>query len=657
MRELLRMREESGIEDNEEVSSLLEAYLLTGDCDLYEAIEMRIKHEWAKKIASDDPFDQPEPESLGNDGVMIGRLKDSGLPFYWLEEDINKGLLISGDIGSGKTNAAMYIASGLHKKGCSIWIYDPRFDYVSMIRAIPRLLRVPWERLRFNVLKPPENVPVSRWSAVFADCFCHVYGLWIASSNFLLDCLAKLYKLYDGTGFWPSLYDLDLFLASLNLRPMSKDEMYRDTIRDRTRAIISMAGQIFSCNTGFDFDGLSWGSDMLFDFSGCPEQLRQFLTYMLMHYVYLYRQYSPNSGGYLPLIHILDESRGLILQRKTDYVSDIDHLATRSRPFNISYIYIEQLLSQVSQAITSNTRLKLVFNSQGRELLYAREILGLTWDQVKALRKLPVGTCIAVLGGDRCTKPLLLEIPRFESDGISKEEVESWTERSLELLNRSVTERSSFLEELIKRSKAEKEGYLTPDERRLLRDVNSHPFLFISERRERLGLSWQKINTALSRLERKGFIELIPVNLGKRGQPPKLLELKPKALEWLKREGEPISKFVKGGIVHAYWSWRIASSLEKKGYKTELEAELKPGLFCDCLARADSRVIAIEVECSDNGLRNVEKYLPFIDFIEVIVAVDGKVEKLKSGLETLEPELNNKLRIVDVRDLVSELDE
>ncbi len=187
------------------------------------------------------------------------------------------------------------------------------------------------------------------------------------------------------------------------------------------------------------------------------------------------------------------------------------------------------------------------------------------------------------------------------------------------------------------------------------------PFLFTTQRREQLKLSWRKMSTALNKLERKGFIQVAPVNLGRKGKPPKLIELRPKAHSWLKQDGEPITKLPKGGIVHAYWCWRIAELFKGKGYKADLEAELKSGVYCDCLASKDGEVVAIEVECSSNGLRNAEKYASFINFVDqVIVAVDANppgrqkqaVQELNRGINAMG--LHGKVEGVGVRDLLHE---
>ena len=221
-----------------------------------------------------------------------------------------------------------------------------------------------------------------------------------------------------------------------------------------------------------------------------------------------------------------------------------------------------------------------------------------------------------------CENPYIATIPEVgypppmpEMESRLREISASKYNRSLDEIGKEFEERRLAFQEMATASQkkgAEREDSkgLSANEEIFLRDVHTRPFVLLTRRYEDLSARISK--SAASRIKIKlaklGFVEEIPLNLGKKGGQPKLLKLTDKGCEYLKLDS-PYKNMGKGGFEHIFWQNAIAQNYRNQGYKVTIEDSVGRDA-ADLGMEKDGIRIAIEVTLhSENVARNVERDL------------------------------------------------
>jgi len=264
-RNLLDLAKRNDALDNPEVRKLVLAAGLSGNesvrSSAAKAVLGKSVQHWRY------PFDRQT--TFGD--VELGE-SFQGNRFYLSQRDLVKHLLAVGQSGSGKTTLFYKL---MDEVDVPFWAFDLKQDYRYLAQEM-ELLVLPWSRLKFNPLKPPEDVPPRRWAQVFSEIFGHATALLSGSKNYLMKKIIRLYRLYGlferMEPPYPSLHELQLLIQSEDVNFVRKQSNYRDTVLNRLEAMNLVTGTVFDCSQGysietllernvvFEFDGLSRGT-------------------------------------------------------------------------------------------------------------------------------------------------------------------------------------------------------------------------------------------------------------------------------------------------------------------------------------------------------------------------------------------------------------
>jgi len=165
----------------------------------------------------------------------------TGSTYSLAQDDLTQHLLAVGQSGAGKTTLFYNLIDQLT---VPFWSFDVKQDYRHLIHDRDDLLVLPWKELKFNPLKPPQDVPPRRWAQVFAELFGHATALLSGSKNYLMQAIIQLYQLYDlfqeVAPPYPSLHELQLLAERENINYMRTSSDYRDRILNGRRPRWSM---------------------------------------------------------------------------------------------------------------------------------------------------------------------------------------------------------------------------------------------------------------------------------------------------------------------------------------------------------------------------------------------------------------------------------
>ena len=150
---LLRLADQSGILDDEEVQKLVLASGVSNNEHLQDTASKAVLGKSVEQYRY--PFD----DSHRYGDIYLGETFRNQ-PFYLSQRDLTKHLLSVGQSGSGKTTLFYNLMSEVDQ---SFWAFDLKQDYRHIAQDID-LLVLPWTKLKFNPLKPPEGVTPRRWA-------------------------------------------------------------------------------------------------------------------------------------------------------------------------------------------------------------------------------------------------------------------------------------------------------------------------------------------------------------------------------------------------------------------------------------------------------------------------------------------------------------
>jgi len=558
--------------------------------------------------------------------------------FYHIsQEDLPKHLLVVGQSGSGKTTLFYNLMYEVEKP---FWAFDLKQDYRHLIQGL-ELLVLPWTKLKFNPLKPPEDVPPRRWAQVLSEIFGHSTALLSGSKNYLMKKIIELYRLYglfdQVSDPYPSLHELELLIKKDKMNYVRKTSDYRDTLLNRLEAMNLVAGTIFDCNQGYAVDELL-SKNVVFEFDGLSRDVQNFLMEILFAYVYEYRIAQNHRNQVLNHLFFLDEGKRVfsVYKERQDAagIPEIDELTAKMREFGEGLVVADQEASKLTDSIKANTHTKLLLPTADQKQFQAvTEAMNLSERQSEFAQKLETGEAVVQVGG-RSPVPVNLhnyQLDKTVSDReLEKRQTEKWSQ-----LNHEKRKTTRAFDDRIAPGRSEEvpeteipddptETQLSHGGDRLLKDVVKNPFKPLTERYQRFSSSY-KGNKAKNELVDQGI--LIERNVKTGDGKRKLLQLTEKGRDYVENNLDlNVGHRGRGGIVHRYWQHRIEEAFEEQGWSAFVEK-----FDADVYVNMGNTELVIEVAMGDNPreIRHVEKHLDK-DFIVWIAARNTEI---RDGLQ------------------------
>jgi DNA-binding MarR family transcriptional regulator len=558
------------------------------------------------------------------------------LPFGLSHEELTKHLLAVGQSGSGKTTLFYSLMDEIEKP---FWAFDLKQDYRHLIGHMD-LLVLPWTELRFNPLKPPEEVPPRRWAQVFAEIFGHATALLSGSKNYLMKKILELYRLYNlfnqVSEPYPSLHELEMLIKSEGINYVRKQADYRDTLINRLEAMNLVAGTIFECSQGYSIPE-SLNRNVVFEFDGLSRDVQNFLMEILFAYVYEYRLGQNQRDQGLNHIFFLDEGKRVfsVYKERQDAsgIPAVDELTAKMREFGEGLVVADQEASKLTDSIKANTYTKALLPTAGTKQFQAMtEAMNLSERQAEFAQDLEVGKAVIQVGS-RDPVPVNLKNYQVEKT-VSDRELEKSQRSTWEHLAYEPRKNTQSFDQKLAPGRSDElpekeipedptEVDLSSEANRLLEDVVENPFKPLTERYDRFPSSY-KGNKAKNKLVNQGVVVEREV---KNGENRKLLQLTEKGRDYVEEGTELDSAHAgRGGIIHRYWQHRIRDAFEEAGWHAFIEK-----FDADVYVNMGSTELAVEVTMGDNPreIQHVEKHLDK----EFLVWIACRTQEIQERLE------------------------
>jgi hypothetical protein len=577
------------------------------------------------------PFDTdtlavPDPTNQVTLGTAL-----TGSHYTLQEDDLTQHLLAVGQSGAGKTTLFYNLIDQLT---APFWSFDVKQDYRHLIHDRDDLLVLPWKELKFNPLKPPQDVPPRRWAQVFAELFGHATALLSGSKNYLMQAIIQLYQLYDlfqeVAPPYPSLHELQLLAERENINYMRTSSDYRDRILNRVEAMNLTAGTVFDCSEGYPVEDLLQ-RNVVFEFDGLGTDLQNFLMEILFAYVYEYRVAQNQRGGDLRHVFFLDEGKRVfsVYKERQDAsgIPAIDELTAKMREFGEGLVVADQEASKLTDSIKANTYTKVLLATGDAKQF--REITGsmhLTERQEELAAELGIGEAI-VQTGNRDPVPVSLDAYDV-AKSVTDDDLNEWQTEAWETLESEPREVTTAFEEAIGEGEVVVQDLeLSDAAETLLADVVENEFMPLTTRYE-LFADREEGVAAKDELVSAGLVAertVKGIQAGKRV----LLELTEAGREYVDEETElEVEQEGRGGVVHRFWQHQIKAVIEEAGWSASLEAS-----DADVWTVMDGTELVVEVAMGDSEreVDHVDKHLEQ-GFDTIWIACP--TQEIENGLET-----------------------
>ena len=583
-------------------------------------------------------------------------------PFWGIHPfDVLSGILLGGKPKVGKTTFIFKLVFTLmayiekYNLDTSIWLFDNKTDYAALARYFPDALVIDSSNMFLNFLEYHEAVGRQKWINNLVEVLCNILYLMEGSSNLFSAAIDELFKIYEGSGFNPTVNDLIKYLLQRDHGKSSRVNEYRGSITNRLEGILSSMGNLLNVSKGLNFEGdLANRRLVVFSLHDLTPTGQALMTMIPILRIFNYRIALGQRFNYPRNVLIFDEAKR-IFPKRAEFSHSGASVSTKlfleSREFGFSFIVGDHMINELSDAV-KNAYTRVMFRLADYTIPEVARNLYLTNEQAEYFFHLKQGE--AIVRYDRYPYPFVIEtenVMKHIDKNISKEEIERRMKPLWEELKKNVEPaRPEILEEYLKKgSKKNKTESINSvqesdrlcfdiDARMLLENIYEHPFLTTVERYSMLGFSASKGNKALNVLILKGLIAKVSVKIRKgRGGSASLTDIK---IDGLKALGKMNKIYTgKGGLKHCYYAKRIAEFYQRKGYDAKQEH-----LNADIVVKTPEGLLAVEVcihtsNINENIQRNLDN-----GFMKTLLVFESKDAMEKANIQTSE---NIELKLID----------
>ncbi len=615
------------IPDDEEVISLLEEYVQNHPAT-------------KRKQVTGNPFPTPPPpKEQENDSILLGTDENGNL-FFLAIKNLVKILLITGQIGFGKTTAVINILFQLTKKGVLWMAMDYKRDYRRIAKetnaVVLRFSQKP--NFKWNPLQEIPGTQTLEQDTSFANTLAETCYLREGSTSIIVETLQKLRTQKKEC---PTIKDLHDAINAIPNKYGREGEWKASSLR-ALRSLLLSFGEMLNCEQGIDIIDVISNQNVILELDSAGD-FKSFFSTLIANYYLLSKKNNNIRGKEAPLhVNVCDEGvflfgKNLQKNSPTESLSIINNIQT-GREFGEAWIATTNEPSNMVDTIKNNAATKILLRmGDWKNVLDANNSMANTKEQADQTITLRPGEAIAQKEGQKSHKITLTNVSLPEPYP-SDEEIENL---SAPIIQKYQVVPSETPQQIIECPKKEAEEHLDSDEELLLKDVAKKVTCPKTKHFTSCGLSMDKGSRITARLLQKGFLEELTVTIGKTSRLVKILVLTKKSYSAL-RLSLPKSVTRGEGNTHFYWVTFYTEELEKIGMKAHISHSLNGKETDVAVIQKDGSVLAFEFSVTttaqhekDQAERNLEA-----GFAKVFVLAEkAKTEKIRS---LLMPELLGK---------------
>lgn len=630
-----------------QLDALWQEYL-AADTPLRQTIERTLRILLAQRLA--ETFDSehvllpPPPPDRASGPYAVGTIRygrHDVADFGVREDEFIQHIGIFGRSGSGKTNLAFLLLDALTRANKPFLVFDWKRNYRDLLTLTAfkdvRIYTVGRNvaPIRINPLIPPAGTQPTVWLKKLIEIVCHAYFLGEGVTVLLMRAMDHLYRdrgLYRGDfSNPPTMADVRDFLASYPAK--GREASWMESARRAVDVLcFGEMGRVLNAVPPCDLAQLL-PMRVVLELDALTNADKTFLIESLLLWIHHFRLAQGARETFKHAI-LIEEAHHVLLRKKQEVTGEetvTDVLLREIRELGEGVILLDQHPSLISKPALGNTYTTFCFNLKHRgDITMIQDSLHLDAEQAGYLNRLDVGWSVVKLQG-RWVYPFLVRLPHFQlhkgvvSDGDIRArhqplptlsgQAHLLTEPDSEPIalngdpSGAVGTKDGHTRPIPRADKQVKRRcaiQLTTQELKLLQHVQDDSGYSVTERYQDLHFSSRLGDSLQHSLAARGLLRslFIPVGTAR----VKALELTDPGRQVLGVKHTLSRRH--GGLVHRYWSDRIARELRAAGFKVEQEHPLGGGAAVDLLVVTGKRRIGVEIETGASDVEaNIEKCL------------------------------------------------
>lgn len=582
-------------------------------------------------------------------------------PFKLNLTQLTRNILITGSVGTGKTNTIYKIIENLYHQGIPfLAISVAKKDMRNLIKKFPDIQVIPAEKFRINLLEREDWSSLLTTISDFSDIYSHEIEVLLRSKSYIVKVVKELWDIFERSGEKsesPNIEDMLSLLYGKSSTPVyRRDDFILKNIQ-RIEMVLILTNRILRWSKGFSLEKIL-EHPVILELDNLSDTVINLIMISLLTKILRYRVEKGIRGKLLHCI-IIDEAKRIFshVQEKNINlgIPPIDYLVSYARELGEGIISADQEVSKLTDTIIACSNTKISFMLGGKDILEAKMVFGLNDKQLEVLRQLPCGVALVKMD-ERYLKPFLVQMDYLEiKKDVTDEEVEEHSREFIEELNKDVRPRSRILIERIK--KEEKTRIITKEEENFVINVAKRPDLMVLERFKSIGLSNYMGTKILKSLSFKGFIRKAKIYTAQRGNQPIILEITDKGKEYLNSIGIKIQSKGKGGAVHQWWQKKIQEFYKKRGHIVVIEPNTGGANTDVLIFESEDKRIAVEVALSSKGQsNNIQRDLKYFDRVIIASETKALMERIKTeSMRIINKEEFKRVRFCLLQDFYHEI--
>jgi len=316
-------------------------------------------------------------------------------------DELTKGVLVAGSIGSGKTQRAMKIISAALESGYGVLVFDPSGDHSRLVSVHPDAVVLDFREFIMNPLEPPAGMRMDEWTPTFIQVFSQNYGLKDPSIAILQKAVNMLTSRARSNGDTPpTLEELLEEVRKYVPRPRSTEVNSHVSVQNRLESLLdSEIGRVVNVQRGFQPTDFESGLLVVQLPSSGITRAHELLVGMTVAKLFAYRAWRRTcSNEPRPrVLIVLEEAHNYLSEaRRADRRGERSHLERaliEGRKLDIGFMVVDQMPQQISSHVLGSCNMWIVgklMDPEAKRVAGEALFLDAVWSR-DGLISLPVG--------------------------------------------------------------------------------------------------------------------------------------------------------------------------------------------------------------------------------------------------------------------------
>ncbi len=314
-------------------------------------------------------------------------------------DELLKGVLVTGSIGSGKTEKAKSLVKAGIEQGYGALVFDPSTDYQGLLNVIPNGVVIDSSEFYQNPLEPPPKMRFNEWIPTFIQVFAHTFGLKDPSIAILQKSVKKLNEDYKKSKVIPTLRELYHEVTEYIPRGRNEDSSHVSVMNRLENVLDSEMGRALNVRHGFSPVDYEEGLLCVQLKAIGIERVYEFVVGICVAKIFAYRAWT-QKHGILPkrnVLVVIEEAHLFLREKRRGDRSGqrtyLERALVESRKLGVGFMVVDQLPHEISRYVLSSCNMWIVcklLDAEAQNIVREALSLDYVWART-GLIELPVG--------------------------------------------------------------------------------------------------------------------------------------------------------------------------------------------------------------------------------------------------------------------------